>query len=52
MAPGARSAAGIVKGKLTRVRVVRSVVEIVVVGAVSGLGGYFLGNVLPRLFGY
>jgi hypothetical protein len=29
-----------------------SVIEIVVVGAVSAGGGYVLGTLLPRLFGY
>jgi len=43
---------GVVKGRLTRMRLLRSIVEVVIVGAVSGLGGYLLGNFLPRLFGY
>ena len=43
---------GVIKGRLTRMRVLRSVLEIVAVGAVSGLGGYLLGNVVPGLFGY
>ena len=43
---------GVVKGRLTRVGLVRSIAEVVIVGAVSGLGGYLLGNFLPRLFGY
>jgi VIT1/CCC1 family predicted Fe2+/Mn2+ transporter len=43
---------GIIKGKLATMNLVRSVAEIVVVGAVSAGGGYVLGTVLPRLFGY
>jgi len=43
---------GLIKGRLTRMRLLRSVAEVVVVGAVSGIGGYLLGSVLPRLFGY
>ena len=43
---------GLIKGRLTRMRLLRSVAEVVVVGAVSGLGGYLLGSVLPHLFGY
>jgi VIT1/CCC1 family predicted Fe2+/Mn2+ transporter len=45
-------AIGILKGKLASMNLVRSVVEIVVVGIVSAGGGYVLGNLLPRLFGY
>jgi len=43
---------GLVKGRLTRMRLLRSVAEVVGVGALSGVGGYLLGSVLPRLFGY
>jgi VIT1/CCC1 family predicted Fe2+/Mn2+ transporter len=43
---------GIVKGKLARMNLVRSIIEIVVIGAVSAGGGYVLGNLIPRLFGY
>jgi vacuolar iron transporter family protein len=43
---------GLIKGRLTRMRLLRSVAEVVIVGAVSGIGGYLLGSVLPRLFGY
>ncbi|MGI9147347.1 MAG: VIT1/CCC1 transporter family protein [Chloroflexota bacterium] len=43
---------GIIKGKIARMNLVRSVVEIVVVGAVSAGGGYVLGTLLPHLFGY
>lgn len=45
-------AVGVIKGRLARMALLRSVLEVVVVGAVSGLGGYLLGNVLPGLFGY
>jgi vacuolar iron transporter family protein len=43
---------GVMKGKLASMNLVTSVIEIVVVGIVSAGGGYLLGNVLPRLFGY
>jgi len=43
---------GIIKGKLASMDLVRSVVEIVVVGALSAGGGYLLGSVLPHLFGF
>jgi vacuolar iron transporter family protein len=43
---------GVIKGNLAHLNLVRSVVEVVVVGAVSALGGYFLGTVVPHLFGY
>ncbi|MDQ6674392.1 MAG: VIT1/CCC1 transporter family protein [Chloroflexota bacterium] len=45
-------ALGIVKGKLATMNLWRSTAEIVVVGAVSAGGGYVLGTLLPRLFGY
>ncbi|MHB8618159.1 MAG: VIT1/CCC1 transporter family protein [Chloroflexota bacterium] len=45
-------AVGLMKGKLARVNLFRSVIEIVAVGALSAGGGYFLGNVVPRLLGY
>jgi vacuolar iron transporter family protein len=43
---------GIVKGKLASMNLVRSVVEIVVIGVLSAGGGYVLGMAIPRLFGY
>ena len=43
---------GIIKGKLASMNLVRSIVEIVIVGAVSAGGGYVLGTLLPHLFGY
>lgn len=43
---------GIVKGRLTNLNLVHSVLEIVVVGAASALGGYLLGTIIPYLFGY
>lgn len=42
---------GLIKGRLTQLSLWRSVVEIVVVGGVSAGGGYFLGVVVPKLFG-
>jgi VIT1/CCC1 family predicted Fe2+/Mn2+ transporter len=42
---------GYVKGTLAHMNILRSALEVVVVGSISGLGGYFLGNVVPSLFG-
>jgi vacuolar iron transporter family protein len=43
---------GIIKGRLVNLNLVRSVLEVVVVGGVSAGGGYLLGVVIPHLFGY
>ena len=43
---------GVVRGKLARLNLLRSAFEVVAVGTVSGLGGYFLGAWLPGLIGY
>jgi len=42
---------GVVKGKLARINLLRSIAEIVIVGAVSAGGGYLLGNVIPGWLG-
>jgi vacuolar iron transporter family protein len=42
---------GVLKGRLASINLVRSALEVVVVGTVSALGGYLLGTVVPRLFG-
>jgi VIT1/CCC1 family predicted Fe2+/Mn2+ transporter len=43
---------GVIRGKLARINLVKSALEVVVVGTVSGFGGYLLGIWLPKLFGY
>jgi vacuolar iron transporter family protein len=43
---------GFIKGKLANLDLVRSTLEVVAVGVVSAGGGYLLGVVIPRLFGY
>ncbi len=43
---------GIIKGRLANLNLVRSTLEVVVVGLVSAGGGYLLGVVIPRLLGY
>lgn len=43
---------GIIKGKLANLELMRSVLEIVVVGTVSAGGGYLLGTIIPHLLGY
>jgi vacuolar iron transporter family protein len=45
-------AVGLIKGNLAHLNLVRSVLEVVVVGTVSAAGGYFLGTIIPHLFGY
>jgi vacuolar iron transporter family protein len=43
---------GIIKGRLANLNLLRSTLEVVVVGLVSAGGGYLLGVVIPRLLGY
>lgn len=45
-------AVGIIKGRLASINLVRSALEVVIVGTVSALGGYFLGSVVPHIFGF
>lgn len=42
---------GVIKGRLASLNLVRSVLEIVVVGGASAGGGYLLGSLLPQLLG-
>lgn len=43
---------GIIKGKLAELNLLRSTLEIVIVGILSAGGGYILGALLPKLFGF
>jgi len=43
---------GVIKGRLANLNLFRSSLEVVVVGTASALGGYLLGVVIPRLFGF
>lgn len=43
---------GVIRGRLASINLVVSSLEIVVVGAASALGGYLLGTLIPRIFGY
>lgn len=43
---------GVIKGKLAGLRLLWSVLEVVTVGVLSAGGGYLLGVIIPRLFGY
>lgn len=43
---------GVIKGKLAGLRLLWSVLEVVAVGVLSAGGGYLLGVIIPRLFGY
>jgi VIT1/CCC1 family predicted Fe2+/Mn2+ transporter len=45
-------AVGYIKGKLASMNLLRSIVEIVLVGVLSAGGGYVLGTYIPRMFGY
>ena len=45
-------AIGVIKGRLASINLLWSALEVVVVGVVSALGGYFLGSVVPHLFGF
>lgn len=43
---------GIIKGKLASLNLVQSIIEVVVVGGASALGGYLLGTFIPHLLGF
>jgi predicted membrane protein (TIGR00267 family) len=43
---------GIIKGKLAELNLFRSTLEIVFVGILSAGGGYILGTLIPKLFGF
>ncbi len=43
---------GLVRGKLARLNLLKSALEVIVVGVISGFGGYFLGVWIPKLVGY
>lgn len=43
---------GIIKGKLAELNLFRSTLEIVIVGFLSAGGGYILGVLIPKLFGF
>ena len=45
-------AIGVIKGRLANINLLGSALEVVVVGVVSALGGYFLGSVVPHLLGF
>lgn len=43
---------GIIKGKLAELNLFKSILEIVIVGMLSAGGGYILGTLIPKLFGF
>lgn len=43
---------GVIKGRLTNFNILISIAEIAAVGVVSAGGGYVLGNIIPRIFGF
>jgi VIT1/CCC1 family predicted Fe2+/Mn2+ transporter len=46
------TAIGIVRGKLARISLARSALEVLAVGVLTGGGGYLLGRILPKVLGY
>jgi VIT1/CCC1 family predicted Fe2+/Mn2+ transporter len=44
-------ALGVVKGKVARLHLVRSGVEVLVIGGISAGLGYLIGTLGPRMFG-
>lgn len=49
---GALIVVGVIKGKLANLNLLQSIFEIVLIGGISAGGGYFLGTIIPKLFGY
>jgi vacuolar iron transporter family protein len=45
-------AVGVIKGRLASLNLPRSILEVVLVGGASALGGYLLGTLLPHLLGF
>jgi vacuolar iron transporter family protein len=43
---------GVIRGTLASIGLLRSALEVLAVGALTGGGGYLLGTFLPRVFGY
>jgi VIT1/CCC1 family predicted Fe2+/Mn2+ transporter len=43
---------GVIRGTLARIGLLRSALEVLAVGVLTGGGGYLLGTFLPSLFGY
>ena len=43
---------GVIRGTLARIGLLRSALEVLTVGVLSGGGGYLLGIFLPKVFGY
>jgi VIT1/CCC1 family predicted Fe2+/Mn2+ transporter len=42
---------GLLKGKFASLPYIKSGLQVLLVGAGSGIGGYFLGTLLPRIVG-
>jgi len=45
-------AIGVTRGAVARVGVIASALEVLAIGVLTGGGGYLLGSLLPRAFGY
>lgn len=46
------AAIGSIRGRLAKINLVRSAIEVLAVGALTGGGGYLLGTFLPRALGF
>lgn len=42
---------GVAKGRVANLSIIKSGVQVLLVGGVSGIGGYFLGVILPHILG-
>ena len=43
---------GVIRGTLARIGLLRSALEVLAVGVLTGGGGYLLGTLIPKLLGY
>jgi VIT1/CCC1 family predicted Fe2+/Mn2+ transporter len=42
---------GLIKGKVATLPLIKSGLEVLLIGAGAGIGGYFLGTILPHILG-
>jgi VIT1/CCC1 family predicted Fe2+/Mn2+ transporter len=41
----------LIKGKVATLPLIKSGLEVLIIGAGAGIGGYFLGTILPHILG-